>query len=55
MELVTGETLEQFIAKQGPLDPVLALDINSAGHLGAGGGKSSRSGPSRYQAGQSDP
>src|SRR6202047_2168907 len=27
MELVTGETLEQFIAKQGPLDPVLALDI----------------------------
>jgi serine/threonine protein kinase len=27
MELVTGETLEQFIANQGPLDPALALDI----------------------------
>jgi len=27
MELVTGETLEQFIAHQGPLDPALALDI----------------------------
>jgi serine/threonine protein kinase len=27
MELVTGETLEQFIEKQGPLDPILALDI----------------------------
>src|SRR6266404_2873763 len=29
MELVTGETLEQFIAKQGPLDPILALDITA--------------------------
>jgi len=29
MELVTGETLEQFIAKQGPLDPALALDITA--------------------------
>jgi serine/threonine protein kinase/Tfp pilus assembly protein PilF len=29
MELVIGETLEQFIANQGPLDPVLALDISA--------------------------
>jgi serine/threonine protein kinase len=29
MELVTGETLEQFIANQGPLDPALALDISA--------------------------
>ena len=29
MELVTGETLEQFIAKQAPLDPTLALDITA--------------------------
>jgi non-specific serine/threonine protein kinase len=29
MELVTGETLEQLIEKQGPLDPVLALDITA--------------------------
>jgi TolB-like protein/tRNA A-37 threonylcarbamoyl transferase component Bud32 len=29
MELVTGETLEQFIAKKGPLDPILALDITA--------------------------
>jgi serine/threonine protein kinase/tetratricopeptide (TPR) repeat protein len=27
MELVTGETLEQFIEKKGPLEPDLALDI----------------------------
>jgi serine/threonine protein kinase len=27
MELVTGETLEQFIEEKGPLDPLLALDI----------------------------
>jgi eukaryotic-like serine/threonine-protein kinase len=29
MELVIGETLEQLIANQGPLDPVLALDISA--------------------------
>jgi len=29
MELVTGETLEQLIEKQGPLDPALALDITA--------------------------
>jgi TolB-like protein len=29
MELVSGETLEQFIANQGPLNPALALDISA--------------------------
>jgi serine/threonine protein kinase len=29
MELVTGETLEQFIGKNGPLDPILAIDITA--------------------------
>jgi TolB-like protein len=29
MELVTGETLEQFIEKRGPLEPDLALDITA--------------------------
>jgi serine/threonine protein kinase len=29
MELVTGETLEQFIEKRGPLEPALALDITA--------------------------
>jgi serine/threonine protein kinase len=29
MELVTGETLEQFIEKKGPLEPDLALEISA--------------------------